>query len=108
MARVHVINLDTERAIEVTLSRRNLLALLHKLDAPWSARTIMNGDCWEDGEQTPYPGEATESTLPPTLLVLRAEEDTEHYAARPDPPGDMHPATEAYIRERGGWSRQKG
>jgi len=29
--------------------------------------------------------------------VLRSEDDDEHYAARPAPPGPMHPATESFI-----------
>jgi len=108
MARVHVTNGDHERTIAVTLSRRNLLALLHKLDTPGSARTIINGDSWEDGVQTPWPGKAGETALPPTLLVLRCEDDLEHYAARPQPPGEMHPQTEEYVRKNGGWSRTDG
>lgn len=58
--------------VEVVLSRRNLLSLLSKLDHDWSARTIFNGD-----------------------IVVRAEEDDEHYGDRT--PGQMHPATEADI-----------
>lgn len=62
----------------VTLSRRNLLALLHKLDMEGSARTIQ---C-EIGDVA--------------LLQVRAEDDAEHYADR-EPAGDMHPDTERYI-----------
>jgi hypothetical protein len=108
MARVHVINGENDRKIEVTLSRRNLLALLYKLDTPGSARAIVNGDSWEDGTPTPWPGAPDESAPPPTLLVLFCEEDMQHYAARPEPPGEMHPATETYVREHGGWSPTRG
>jgi hypothetical protein len=34
MARLHIINFKEERRVEVVLSRRNLLTLLHKLDMP--------------------------------------------------------------------------
>jgi hypothetical protein len=108
MARVHVITGDRDRQIEVTLSRRNLLALLHKLDTPRSKRTIINGDSWEDGTPTPWPGKPGESALPPTLLVLRCEDDLQHYATRPQPPGEMHATTETFVREQGGWSPTHG
>lgn len=103
MARAHVQNLHGSRRIEVTLSRRNLLALLHKLDMPGSKRQIENNDCWEDGVQTPWTAaEVAASDLPQTLLVLRCEDDDEHYGNRPVGPGPMHPATERYVQERGG------
>jgi hypothetical protein len=96
-------NLEGERRIEVTLSRRNLLALLHKLDMPGSMRQIENNDCWEDGMQTPWlPAEVAGSSLPRTSLVLRCEDDDEHYAKRLVGPGVMHPETERYVQERGG------
>lgn len=88
MARLHIQN-GADRRVEVTLSRRNLLTLLHKLDMPGSARQIENNDCWEDGEQTPYPG---------TTLVLRCEDDEEHYGSRPSGPGVMHPDSETFVR----------
>lgn len=103
MARLHVMNLDGARRIEVTLSRRNLLALLHKLDMPGSMRQIENNDCWEDGVQTPwYAAEAPQSALPHTSLVLRCEDDEEHYGKRFVGPGVMHPETERYVQEHGG------
>lgn len=68
---------------EVTLSRRNLLALLQKLDMEGSARTLTSDHC------------------PPGLeLVVRAEDDQEHYSDRVEPPGPIHPSTEAFIRVR--------
>lgn len=103
MARLHIMNLEGERRVEVTLSRRNLLALLHKLDMPGSARQIENNDCFEDGVQTPwYPGEKQLSGLSRTTLVLRSEDDDEHYAKRAAGPGLMHPETERFVRECGG------
>lgn len=102
MARLHVMNLENERRVEVVLSRRNLLALLHKLDMPGSARQLENNDCWEDGQQTPYyPGEKLGTDLPRTVLVLRCEDDDEHYSKREAGPGIMHPDTEAFVREEG-------
>lgn len=103
MARLHVMNLENERRVEVVLSRRNLLALLHKLDMPGSARQLENNDCWEDGMQTPYyPGEELGNDLPRTVLVLRCEDDDEHYGKREAGPGAMHPDTEAFVVESGG------
>lgn len=98
MARLEIFNLRQGRRVVVTLSRRNLLALLHKIDMRGSARQIENNDSYEDGIQTPYYcGEEAATALPRTTLVLRSEDDDEHYGARPAPPGPMHPATEAFI-----------
>lgn len=103
MARLHVMNLEGERRVEVVLSRRNLLALLHKLDMPGSARQLENNDCWEDGRQTPYyPGEELGNDLPRTVLILRCEDDDEHYGKRDAGPGVMHPETEAFVAAKGG------
>lgn len=103
MARLHIMNIDGRRRVEVVLSRRNLLTLLHKLDMPESLRQIENNDCWEDGAQTPwYPGEESMSPLPVTTLVLRCEDDDEHYGRRAVGPGPMHPKTEEFVREHGG------
>lgn len=103
MARLHIMNLEGERRIEVTLSRRNLLTLLHKLDMLGSMRQIENNDCWEDGVQTPWhPHEVETSQLPRTGLVLRCEDDAEHYAKRSNGPGLMHPESEQFERENGG------
>jgi hypothetical protein len=65
-------------AVEVTLSRRNILTLLHKLDMPGSARTIVK----EFPEQDYF-------------LIVKAEDDDEHYQGRT--PGFMHPDTEDFI-----------
>lgn len=101
MARLHIMNFEAERRVEVTLSRRNLLALLHKLDMPSSARQIENNDCYEDGVQTSSAlGE--DRTISPTTLVLRCEDDDEHYAKRALGPGVMHPDTERFVQRSGG------
>lgn len=70
--------------VDVTLSQRNLLTLLHKLDLPGSARTLK-----------------TDSNVPAGCrLRVRAEDDRKHYQQRGwPPPGVMHPATEAFISE---------
>lgn len=102
MARLHIMNLEAERRVEVVLSRRNLLSLLHKLDMPGSMGQIEGNDCYEDGVQTPFYIQGTGSATPWTKLVLRCEDDPEHYANRPVGPGGMHPATERFVAERGG------
>jgi hypothetical protein len=76
--------------VQVTLSRRNLLALLAKVDGhpAVSSKAII------------FPGTDNE----PTLVVLAASDET-HYGRRSC--GPMHPATEAWIRafeRRGGGS----
>lgn len=65
----------TEDQALVVLSKRNLLAGLHKLEMPGSARTITSGD---------------------DRLILKFETDEEHYADR-GPAGRMHPQTEEFI-----------
>lgn len=71
---------------EVTLSKRNLLALLAKVDDPSSARTIW---CEYESMDTWKP------------LYMTVETDEEHYADRPGP-GRMHPKAEAFIAEKSG------
>lgn len=68
--------------IKIALSRRNILALLHKLDWEGSARTIQK-EC-DNG----------------MLLTLVAEDDDEHYGD--DEPGIMHDVTEQFIGTYGG------
>jgi hypothetical protein len=82
------------RVVQVTLSRRNLLALLAKVDGcpAVSSKAII------------FPGTASE----PTLVVLAESDETHYGGSRSCGPGPMHPATEARIRaiERrvdGGW-----
>lgn len=91
MARLDITTPGENREVRVTLSRRNLLSLLHKLDMPGSARRLENNDCWENGAQCAYPG---------TLLVLCCEDDDEHYASRSGAPGKMHPDTEKFVQEK--------
>lgn len=67
--------------VRVTLSKRNLLTLLTKLDHDWSAKSI-----YLDAEK---PGGKK--------LLLVAESDDEHYANRAAP-GVMHPQTEEDIK----------
>jgi hypothetical protein len=76
------IDLVTPTHIQITLSQRNLLALLAKLDGypPDSVCTITT-----TGPDGP-------------MLVVHAEDDEEHYGERPEPPGPMVPDTEARIR----------
>lgn len=69
-----------------------------KLDMLDSARQIENTDCFEDGVQTPLsPGE-DQTSLPPTTLVLRCEDDDEHYAKRELGPGIMHRTSNSSFR----------
>ena len=77
------LEIDSEQ-ITVRLSRRNLLALLHKLERPDSARTIDKIDEISDG----------------TCIKWQAvaEEDAIHYANR-EPPGPMHPAEEKFLAQ---------
>ena len=65
--------------ITVTLSRRNLLTGLHKLEMEGSARGITRE--FDDA-----------------LLILRFEDDAEHYADRRA--GTMHPETEVFLSAR--------
>lgn len=70
---------------EVVLSRRNLLALVHKLEMPGSARTL----------------ETDTDTPAGWTLRVRCEDDAEHYQHRGwPPPGRMHPDTEQFIASR--------
>lgn len=68
--------------IEVTLSRRNLLALLHKLDWEGSERTIQK--LADDG----------------MILTVVAEDNDEHYGD--GEAGVMHDETERFIESYGG------
>lgn len=72
-------------SVVVTLSKRNLLALLQKLADPISMRSLVSENAYRDGE--PIDG---------VLLLVRVEPDETHYAGR-EPPGPMHPRTEDFI-----------
>jgi len=65
--------------LTVTLSRRNLLSLLHKLEFPNSKRTIIKDAGVE--------------------IAVVAITDEECYADRD--PGPMHPDTEQFVAEVG-------
>lgn len=79
-------------AIEVRLSKRNLLSLLSKLDMEDSARTLETTEVW-----------VNDKLARPTQFVLRviSEDDTEHYHRETRPArgmaGMMHPDTERAI-----------
>lgn len=66
----------------VTLSRSNLLSLLHNLELEGSARTLSGGNALEPWE-----------------LIVTAQDDREHYREAGRPPRPMHPYTEAFLRE---------
>lgn len=73
--------IKNKKTLEVTLSRRNLLALLLKLDGyPKDSACTIYTDIDTDGY----------------ILVVKAEEDDKHYADRPAP-GTMHPDTEKVL-----------
>lgn len=73
----------------VTLSRRNLLSLLHKIDGMEnSAGTLVSFNCFVDGEQD----------MSHTVWV-KIEPDEVHYADRE--PGLMHPETEEFLKNHG-------
>ena len=78
---IDIYNFKPMGEIEVTLSRRNLLALLHKLD-------------WEDSERT------IAKSQDGILVTLVVEEDDEHYGDGEF--GIMHPETERFIGSYGG------
>ena len=80
--RLQVHKLADGAAAEVTLSRRNLLALLHKLEMPGSARTLMTDyDCPEGW-----------------CLVVRSEAVVVLFCARAVFPGPLHPMSEIFVR----------
>jgi hypothetical protein len=70
-----------ESTVHVTLSRRNLLSLLAKLDGHPAGSS-----CTLIRYSTPDKWSA---------LIVQAEEDAVHYADRT--PGPMHPDTEAQL-----------
>lgn len=72
----YVARKDGMGAARLELSRRNLIALLGKLDDPLSARTLMKQEDPEEGHE---------------WVMVVAVEDDEHYAERP--PGEVHMPT---------------
>lgn len=79
--------------ILVTLSRRNLLALLAKLSQPGSACAIESANAYVDGQ------------LFPIAFRVHSESDELHYSDRPLP-GPMHPATEELLEFWGQANRE--
>lgn len=69
------------RNVTVTLSKRNLLALLHKLEMPGSVRQLCR------------------ACAGGIRLTVHVEDDATHYGEREVPAGPMHPETEAFIKE---------
>jgi hypothetical protein len=82
----------TPQLVIVTLSGRNLLALLRKLQQPLSLRMLTSQMVIRDGKLLDEP-----------MLIVRAEPDGVHYADRPGP-GQMLPSTEEFIAGLGGAS----
>jgi hypothetical protein len=72
--------------MQVKLSRRNLLSLLHKLEMPGSRRTIVKQ---LDPARSPLAG--------PGEIAVVVITDEECYADRD--PGEMHPDTEQFVSD---------
>jgi hypothetical protein len=77
-----------ETVIHVTLSERNLLALLQKLAMPGSARTLASAHAYRHDE-----------LVDDLTLVVQVEDDDAHYGERGFPPGPMHPQTEQFLAQ---------
>jgi hypothetical protein len=69
----------------IVLSKRNLLALLSKVDDPTSRKTLLAGQGGVNGV-----GDET--------LIVKCEPDEVHYAQRP-PAGRMSDISEAFIAD---------
>lgn len=74
-----------EHQLVVTLSKRNLLALLCKVDNPLSMQILTSGCVYRDG-----------ALVDDTKLIVCCEPDASHYAGR-ESPGQMQLATEFFI-----------
>lgn len=79
------VDLTANGVVLVRLSRRNVLALLSKLEQPGSAGMLAQQGAYVNG----FYHEAF-------LLAVYVEPDELHYADR-EPPGVMSPQTEAFI-----------
>jgi hypothetical protein len=90
------VDLTESGFIVVRLSRRNVLALLSKLDQPGSARVLV--------QQGAYVCGVLQEEL---VLVVHVEPDELHYAGR-CPPGAMSPETEAFVSCHTPSSRARG
>lgn len=86
LVKLQLLEEDGQMTVVVSLSRRNLLALLHKLDLPGSGRLLYTINCEREGK-----------LADDLLLVVRPEDDLEHYGRRGFGPGPMHPLTETFI-----------
>ena len=101
MARLHVMNLEGRRD-EVTLSRRNLLTSLQKLD--WRAR------CGRSRETTASKTASRRRSIRMSWRRATAADDARaalrgrRRALREAPagPGLLHPATGRFVQEHGG------
>jgi hypothetical protein len=77
----------TDRVVLVTLSERNLAALLHKLTLGYdSARMLVSGDVYRDG-----------LAIDGVMLAVRVETNDEYYSGRPGSAGETDPDTAAFI-----------
>lgn len=77
---MRLIALNSGGSVQVVLSRRNLEALIAKLDG-YPADSAFTITKWEGA----------------TLLVVSAEENDVHYQRPEGPAGVMHPATEGRL-----------
>lgn len=75
--------LELDHGIVIILSRRNLHALLIKLDSPGSTCTLVGTDARIDGK--------------PTAVIFGARAEPDHIHYRDRPAGAMHPDTEARL-----------
>jgi hypothetical protein len=81
------LNAAEPHRIDVSVSRRNLLALLGKLANPHSARTITM--------QCEHPRKGEHG---PVLLAIHGESDIEHYADRSDNGGPILQAADVVMQ----------
>jgi hypothetical protein len=77
----------------LTLSKRNLLALLQKADDPLSIGVLASRHVYSGGE-----------LISGIVFLVRCESDATHYEER-EPPGPMHPRTEEFIARFSGRRR---
>lgn len=96
MARLAIYNLPRERHVVIALSRRDLLALLRKLDMPGAARHLESDSTHENGILRPVGADGGPGVK--TTLVVLAEADDEHYGECSER-GSMHPASGQVISE---------
>lgn len=82
------LELREDGVVLVTLSRRNVLSLLSKLEQKNSARTIVMRGAYVYG--------VLHEDL---FLAVQVEPDELHYAGR-EPPGEMSPETERFVEAR--------